>query len=51
MTAFFEVDEIDKATESGRDEISAQGREANPERGVPGGDGNGRPVVSPGGID
>ena len=46
-----ETDEIDEATQSGRDGISAEGREANPESGVPVGNGNGGAVVSSGSVD
>ena len=44
-------DEIDEATEPGRDGIPAESGEANPESGIPGGDGHGRTVASPGVAD
>src|SRR5574343_159215 len=45
------TDEIDEATEPGRDGFFAQSRKANPQGGLPGGDGNGRAVVASGSTD
>src|SRR5574343_1365016 len=45
------TDEIDEATEPGRDGFFAQSRKANPQSGLPSGDGNGRAVVASGSTD